>query len=113
MFMIYAIINLKAFANLMRHKAAIAISPDYTEELDDYISIDEVILLIKENCLGYDKNKNILINEERFDECVFQVEQWIYDIGLAKLAGKNLIECGWDSKKNKMVFWTKTKSKDK
>lgn len=105
--MVYAIINLNSFANLLRHKAALAINPEYTEDLDQYISIKQVIKLIEENSLGRDKNKNILIDEDNFDECVFQTEEWIYGVGLSKLAGQDLIECEWDSKLNKMVFWAK------
>lgn len=105
--MVYAIININGFAKLLRHKAAEAINPKYTESLDEYISINQVIKLIKENCLGYDQNNNILIDEESFDECVFQAEEWIYSVGLSKLAGQDLIECCWDSDKNKMIFWAK------
>jgi len=108
--MTYAIINLEPFASLLRHKAAISINPEYTENLDDYITIKQVIVLIEENSLGRDKNKNILIDEKNFDECVFQVEEWIYGVGLSKLAGKDLIECSWDSNENKMIFWAKGKA---
>jgi hypothetical protein len=107
----YSIIDLEGYAKAMRDGAASSFEKDYTENLDDFITIPQVINMIKENNLGLDEEGNYLINEEIFDDVFNNIRDRLYTVALAKLAAKGLIECAWDDKSNEMVFWLGNKDK--
>ena len=107
----YSIIDLEGYAKAMRDGAACSFEKDYTENLDDFISIGQVINMIKENTLGLDKEGNYLINEDIFDEVFNQIRDRLYCVALSKLAAKGLVECAWDDESNEMVFWLANKDK--
>jgi len=116
---IYAIVDLQGYASEMREAAAKTISNSYNENLDEFISIDQMIGLVKENCVGFDDNDRPLLNEDANENIYESTISWIHGVGLAKLASKGLIECAWDNDINEMVFWPneiqkpKGKSNDK
>ena len=95
----------------MRDGAASSFEKDYTENLDDFITIPQVINMIKENNLGLDDEGNYLINEDIFDDVFNNIRDRLYEVALAKLAAKGLIECAWDDESNEMVFWLGNKDK--
>jgi hypothetical protein len=103
----YAIENLDDYANELRQLAANTINPENQENLDDFITICEIKNLVKENARGTDENGKLLIDEEIYEKLFYSIGDWIYGIGLSRLASKNLIECAWDDKLNCMVFWAK------
>jgi hypothetical protein len=47
-------------------------------------------------------------NQQIFDEATI----WIHNVGLAKLAAQDLVECAWDDELNEMVFWQKENPKN-
>ena len=47
----------------------------------------------------------MLIDAKIIDDIFVTTCDWIYGVGLARLASKNLIECAWDNDQNCMVFW--------
>ena len=105
---IYAINNLDGYVTQMRAAAAKNISENSSEEnLDNYISINQMVGLVKSNCLGYDDNNYPLLNEDANQKIFDEITIWIHNIGLAKLAAQDLIECAWDDELNEMVFWQK------
>jgi hypothetical protein len=116
---VYAIVDLQGYASEMREAAAKTISNSYNENLDEFISIDQMIGLVKENCVGFDDNDRPLLNEDANENIYESTISWIHGVGLAKLASKGLIECAWDNDINEMVFWPneiqkpKGKSNDK
>lgn len=107
----YSIIDLEGYAKAMRDGAASSFEKDYTENLDDFITIPQVINMIKENNLGLDDEGNYLINEDIFDDVFNSIRDRLYEVALAKLAAKGLIECAWDDDSNDMVFWLANKDK--
>lgn len=107
----YSIIDLEGYAKAMRDGAASSFEKDYTENLDEFISIGQVINLIKKNNLGLDEEGNYLINEQIFDDVFNDIRDWLYGVGLAKLASKGFVECAWDNDSNEMVFWLANKDK--
>lgn len=107
----YSIIDLEGYAKAMRDGAASSFEKDYTENLDDFITIPQVIDTIKENNLGFDEEGNYLINEDIFDDVFNIIRDRLYEVALAKLAAKGLIECAWDDESNEMVFWLGNKDK--
>ena len=104
---VYAIINLEGYASQLRDAAASSLSENYTENLDDYITIQNVINMVNENCLGHDEHDRPLLNEELNNQVYENIISWINGVGLSKLAGQNLIECAWDDDQNDFVFWKK------
>lgn len=105
---VYAITDLNGYASQMRLEAVKAISDNYeNDNLDEYISINEVVGIVDAHSLGMDENNRYLLDEESNEDVFDEVTVWINNIGLAKLAGKNLVECAWDNEANQMVFWAK------
>lgn len=110
---VYAIIDLNGYTSQMRDAAAKSISENSSNEnLDKYISLDQMIGLVKNNCLGYDENDYPLLNEETNQNIFEQTAVWIHNVGLAKLAAEDLVECAWDDELNEMVFWQKETPKN-
>jgi hypothetical protein len=110
---IYAITNLNGYVSQMREAAANNISENSSEDnLDNYISIDQMIGVVKNNCLGYDDNDYVLLDENSNQKIFEEVSTWIHNVGLAKLAAQDLVECAWDDELNEMVFWQKETPKN-
>jgi hypothetical protein len=102
---VYAITDLEGYANEMRTAAAKSLSADENDNIDDYISLDQMINLVRTECVGYDHKDRPLLNEESNEQIYEKTVIWIHNVGLAKLAAKGLVECAWDSQANEMVFW--------
>lgn len=110
---VYAIVDLNGYVSQMREVAAQSISENSSEDnLDSYISLDQMVGLVKSNCLGFDDQEHPLLNEETNQKIFEEVTTWIHNIGLAKLAAEDLVECAWDDKLNEMVFWQKETPKN-
>ncbi len=110
---VYAITNIEGYVSQMREAAANNISENSSQDnLDNYISIDQMIGLVKSNCLGYDDNNHPLLNEENNQKIFEEASVWIHNVGLAKLAAEDLVECAWDDELNEMVFWHKETPKN-
>jgi len=107
----YSIIDLQGYAKAMRDGAASSFEKDYTENLDEFISIGQVINMIKKNNLGLDEEGNYLINEQIFDDVFNDIRDCLYGVGLDKLASKGFVDCAWDDESNEMVFWLANKDK--
>lgn len=107
---IYAITDLEGYVSQMREAAAQSVCEDYTDDINDYISITQMINLVNEECLGFDDEDRPLLDEETNENIFDNAATWIHNVGLAKLAAQDLVECAWDDKDNEMVFWPKEKS---
>lgn len=101
----YAITNIKGYATEMRDAAARTVAENYDENLDEYISIDQMINLVRSECVGFDGENRPLLNEDANEKIYKSTVTWIQNVGLAKLAAQGLIECAWDDEINEMVFW--------
>lgn len=109
---VFSITNLTEFADSVRTGAAKYISEDYTENLDDFITIKQVENIVIQHSLGLDDDDLYIINENVFEHIFDYVSSMIYQSGLSKLAAQNLIECAWDNDTNQMIFWSAQKSID-
>lgn len=101
---IYAITNLDGYVREMRDAAARSFSNDYSD-IDSYISINQMINLVKSECIGFDDHNRPLLNEDTNEKIYESTVTWINNMTLAKLAANGYVECAWDDKKNEMVFW--------
>lgn len=110
---VYAITDINGYVSQMREVAAQSISENSSEDnLDSYISLDQMVGLVKTYCLGFDDNEYPLLNEEVNEKIFAETAIMIHNVGLAKLAGKDIIECAWDDDLNEMVFWYKENPKN-
>lgn len=105
---LYTILDIDDFAKTIRHNAACSMSENYTENLDEFITISQIKDIICKNSVDTDHSKNYIIDATAFDKIFEIVADSIYQSGLAKLAANNKIDCAWDSDSNKMIFWIKT-----
>lgn len=110
---VYAITNLEGYAKEMRVCAAKNICDTYDDDLNEYISIGQMINLVKENCLGFNEENRPMLDENANGEIFEQTCVWIHNIGLARLAAKDLVQCAWSDKDNTMIFWTENKNESK
>lgn len=101
---VYAITNLEGYASEMREAAAKSFSDD-CKDVDSYISLGQMINLVKSECIGFDDQNRPLLNEDANEKIYESTVTWINNIGLARLAADGYVECAWDSNKNEMVFW--------
>ena len=110
---VYSIYDINGYVSQMREAAAKSISEDtINEDLDSYITINQMMGLVKTNCLGYDENNNPLLNEKSNEQIYEDAAIWIHNVGLSKLSAKDLVECAWDDKLNEMIFWQKEIAKN-
>jgi len=103
---LYAIVDLNGYAKEMRDAAAKSIADPFDDDLDSYISVRQMVNLVKSECVGFDDNNRPLLNEDANEKIYESTITWIHNVGLAKLAADGLVECAWDDKQNEMVFWT-------
>jgi len=104
---LYAIVDIHGYVTQMREAAAKSICGNTDDNLDEYISLNQMIGLVKQHCKGYDSEDRPLFDEMSNEQIFEDIAIWIHDVGLAKLAAKDLIECAWDNESNEMVFWAK------
>jgi hypothetical protein len=102
---IYAITDLDGYASSIRESVAHSFAEEYTENLDEYITIDQAKNIIVAYSLGQDEENNYLVDEESFNDAFDDIREWFYEAGLSKLAAKGLVECAWDDDLNQMIFW--------
>lgn len=110
----YAIVDLDGYATDMRSAAANALveNGECADDLNEYISIDQIKNLIEDECCGHDDNGYPVLTES-INEIIFdEIAVWIHEVGLARLCSKDLLECAWDDKENAMVFWKKESPKN-
>lgn len=101
----FSIRDIDGFSHTIRDGAAKSISENYTENLDEFISIGQIKKLIHDSAIKRDDSGSPLITEKIFDDLFEYIRNNIYQVGLAKLAAKGSIECAWDNNINSMVFW--------
>mgnify|MGYP003336411561 FL=1 len=101
----YVINDLEQYATSLRENAALSFSENYNENLDEFITINQVCQLIADNAIGFDEEDNYLIDEESYNNTFDQIRNWLFNVGLARLAASGKIECAWDDESNDMVFW--------
>lgn len=105
---VYAVTDLQGYVSQMRNVAAESLSENSeNDNLDSYISLDQMIGIVKSQSLGIDEESRYLLNEKANEKIFEEAAIWIHNVGLAKLAAKDLIECAWDDELNEMVFWSK------
>ena len=88
---VYAIVNLEGYAEEMRTAAAKTFSDTSTTELNEYISVKQIINLVYEKCLGFDDENRPMLNETINESIYEDISVWIHNVGLARLGVKTLL----------------------
>lgn len=102
---VHAILDLDRYASYIRKRAAISLAEDYTEDLDEFLTIPQAVGMIKEHSIGIDEEGRHLLDEESHSLLFDAARTRIHNCGLAKLAAEGLLECAWDDDANEMMFW--------
>jgi hypothetical protein len=102
---VYSVTDLQKYAESIRKNAALSFAEYADENLDEFISIGQVINIIIANSIGEDEDDNLLIDENSYNKMFDEVRVWLYNVGLAKLASAGRVECAWDNDANEMIFW--------
>ena len=102
---VYSIMNVELFAQSMRKNVALGFSKDHQDNLDDLITLGQIATMIKSHSVGFDEDNKYLIDEDGYNNVFEEIREWIYQVGLCKLAARGSLECSWDSDLNEMVFW--------
>lgn len=102
---IFSITDFDGYANSMRQVAAEEYGYDNDEDLDQYITLAEAKNIITDRPLNYDEENRPMISEDIHQTIFTEICEWIFNIGLAKLAAADKIECAWCIETNTMIFW--------
>lgn len=109
---VYAITDIDGYVSEMRKTAAQSFSENYHENLDDFISVGQMINLVHQHCVGFDDFDRPMLDEQSNNNIYEDTLVWLHNVGLAKLAAQNLVECAWDDKSNEMIFWKPEKKNE-
>lgn len=101
----YAVVELKGYCDSVRLQTAEEMGSKIPEEVDQYITTNQVEGLVQEYCLGHNEYGQPIINREIHNNICNSIAERIQNIGLAKLAAENILECAWDDNLNEMIFW--------
>ena len=104
---LYSITNLEGYATDLRIAAAEYVCENFDDNLDEYIQVGQVINLVHKYANGYDDENRPMISEINNEDIYGEVVTWIHNVGLAKLAARDMVECAWDDELNEMIFWHK------
>jgi len=74
-------------------------------EKDQYITVEQVMNIIRDNLMDIDEENKFIIDMGCFDEIYLRVCDNIHGTMIAKLASDGIIESAFDEEKNKFVFW--------
>ena len=115
----YVITDTDEFVHLMRSTAASSLAEEYLgktkqysdKDLDGITTLNQVESIIAEKSIDIDEESKYIINGDIFEDIFDEVRNLIYQSAMSQLAAKGYIECAWDDKKNKMIFWV-DKEKD-
>jgi hypothetical protein len=70
-----------------------------------YCSKQQIISLVYENCIGYNRKKEPVLNFQAYNNIFDLVLRRVQNCAIAKLAAEGYLDCAWDDELNDMVFW--------
>ena len=103
---VYSILDLDGYADAVRNEAASSYASNYTENIEEFITLEQTKSLVESYSLGTDDDGYNVIDTDTHFDILEDISKWIFNVGLAKLAASNKLECAWDDSVNDMVFWS-------
>jgi len=101
----FHILNLEKYSLFLRDSVASSFTESYTENLDNFISVNQIVNLIKSRSSRKNDKGHLIISADAVDEIFLELREWLYGVGLSKLASRGYVDCAWDDEQNTMVFW--------
>ena len=102
----YIINDLESLSKNIRKNVSLTFTQSNQDNLDEYITIKQIIELIYQHS-DITNNGSVILDEIGYDNIFEAVRIRIYNAGLSKLAANGYVECAWDDDSNTMVFWSK------
>ena len=102
----YIINDLESLSKTIRKNASLTFTQSNQDNLDEYITIKQIIELIYQYG-DTTNNGTIILDEVGYNNIFDAVRIRIYNSGLSKLAANGYIECAWDDESDTMIFWSK------
>jgi len=110
---VMAVVDMDGYVEEIARAVTQELSPGTNpSDLYNYCTKEQIIGIVKENCLGFSENDEPLINFEVFHTIFNSVLQRVQNGALSKLAAEGYLECAWDDDLNEMIFWLADESAD-
>jgi len=101
----YSIEDLFETADVLRKTVALTFSKEPTEDLDEYITLHQIVFLIMDHAVGADSEGQFMMDKTNYNILLQVIHEWMYNTGLAKIASSGRLACAWDDDLNTMIFW--------
>jgi hypothetical protein len=102
---LFVIDDLNGYSTQMRSAAAQHIKAYSFNNLDNYVTLNQVIQTVIENSRGYDDQDRVIVRTEDHENIFNQLVMRLYHTSLCKMASKDEIQCAWNNETNIMEFW--------
>jgi len=106
---VHAILNLERYAAYVRKRVAAAMAEDYTDNLDEFLTIGQACDMVLDCSIGRDEEGRPLLDDAGHSRLFETVKTRIFNCGLSKLAANGTLDCAWDDKRKNMIFWNSYK----
>ena len=101
----YIIEDMKRFCKKVRSYSLGFLAEDMRQKnLKEFITLKQCAEIVKDQC-PMDENGDRAVDEDAYVDIIEQICKQIYQSALSKLAADDIIECAWDDKNDKMIFW--------
>ena len=106
----YIIQDMKRFCRKVRKYSLTFLAEDIQHKnLRQFITLKQCCQIVKDHC-PLDENGDRVLDEDTYVDIVEKICKQIYQSALSKLAADDIIECAWDDKEDKMIFWIQEES---
>ena len=102
----FVVTNTNDFATILRRNVVeeLSLAKEY-KNLDELISIPQILQMITKYTLGLDEDRNPILNEDIDTDLFDEALEYVSQIHLCKLCAADKLQCAWDDESNEMVFW--------
>jgi hypothetical protein len=100
--------DMSRFCEILRKEALFSLSDNILEKtnIDEFITLRQCEEIVNRKCKTHDESGVKILNEDIYANMLYEIAEQIYQSALSKLAASDIIECAWDDKSQKMIFWT-------
>lgn len=103
----FAIMDVQDYSHKLRELVIEEIGATDASDIDNFVTINQIIKIIDEHCEGYTPNNEPVVTYDSHCDIFDDIVVMVQNFGLAKLAAQDLLECAWDDNLNDMIFWKK------
>ena len=103
----YAIMDIQDYSTKLRELVVEEIGATDSSDINNYVTINQIIKIIDEHCSGYTENDEPVVTYDSHCDIFDDIVVMVQNFALAKLAAEDVLECAWDNELNDMIFWKK------